>query len=178
MAAKPNRKSTPTNQEERTMKLITVSTLALILIGTPVLAAGTHGGGHDDEMGAGKPGKEAAVDRTVVISMSEKDDGQMLYEPNALQVKEGETIRFTINNIGELEHEFVLDSHNKNMEHKEVMAKFPEMEHDDPNAIRLMEGTSGEIIWTFSKAGPFEFACLIPGHYESGMKGDITVAAK
>ncbi|TIQ58561.1 MAG: hypothetical protein E5X61_02555 [Mesorhizobium sp.] len=26
------------------------------------------------------------------------------------------------------------------------------------------------------RAGEFGFACLIPGHYDSGMKGDITVA--
>lgn len=158
------------------MNLITGSTLALILLGTPALAAGTHGGGHHDEMDAGKPGKASAVSRTVEIFMSEKDDGQMLFEPTSLQVVEGETIRFTIKNTGEIEHEFVLDSHHKVMEHKAIMAKFPEMEHDDPNAVRLMEGTSGEIIWTFSKTGTFEFACLIPGHYESGMKGDITVA--
>lgn len=160
------------------MKLITSSTVALILLATPALAAGTHGGGHHDEMDAGMPGNASHVSRTVEVSMSEKDDGRMLFEPASLQVAEGETIRFTINNIGEIEHEFVLDSHHKNMEHKEIMAKFPEMEHDDPNAVRLMQGTSGEIIWTFSKTGTFEFACLIPGHYESGMKGDVTVAAK
>jgi len=160
------------------MKLITSSTLGLVLLGTTAFAAGTHGGGHNDEMDAGKPGKAAAVNRTVEISMTEKDDGRMLFEPASLQIVQGETIRFTIKNIGEIEHEFVVDSHDMNMKHKASMAKFPEMEHDDPNAIRLMEGTSGEIIWTFSKAGTFEFACLIPGHYESGMKGDVTVAAK
>jgi uncharacterized cupredoxin-like copper-binding protein len=57
------------------------------------------------------------------------------------------------------------------------MEKFPEMEHDDPNAVRLVEKTDGEVIWTFSNAGDFEFGCLIPGHYESGMKGTVTVAA-
>jgi Cu/Ag efflux protein CusF len=51
-----------------------------------------------------------------------------------------------------------------------------DMEHDDPNSVRLDEGKSGEVIWTFSKAGTFEFACLIPGHYESGMHGPITVS--
>jgi len=55
------------------------------------------------------------------------------------------------------------------------MAKM-DMEHDDPNSVRLDEGASGEVIWTFSNAGTFEFACLIPGHYEAGMHGPITVA--
>ncbi|MEK1895610.1 MAG: copper oxidase, partial [Rhizobium sp.] len=26
--------------------------------------------------------------------------------------------------------------------------------------------------------GEFKFACLIPGHYEAGMHGDVTVAGK
>jgi uncharacterized cupredoxin-like copper-binding protein len=56
------------------------------------------------------------------------------------------------------------------------MEKFPEMEHADPNAIRLAPGARGEIIWTFANAGEFSFACLVPGHYDSGMKGDISVA--
>ena len=79
-------------------------------------------------------------------------------------------------NKGETDHEFVMDGHAEIMEHKELMEKFPEMEHDDPNAIRLAPGETGEIVWTFAKAGEFQFGCLIPGHYESGMKGDITVS--
>jgi uncharacterized cupredoxin-like copper-binding protein len=68
-----------------------------------------------------------------------------------------------------------MDSPEAILEHKVLMERFPEMEHDDPNAIRLQPGARGEIIWTFSKAGEFAFGCLIPGHYEAGMKGDITV---
>jgi Cu/Ag efflux protein CusF len=55
------------------------------------------------------------------------------------------------------------------------MAKM-DMEHDDPNSVRLDSGMEGEVIWTFANEGTFEFACLIPGHYESGMHGPITVA--
>ena len=77
-----------------------------------------------------------------------------------------------------LDHEFVLDEKAKNAEHRELMMKFPEMEHDDPNAIRLEAGEKGNIVWTFSNTGTFEFACLIPGHYESGMHGAVEVSAK
>ena len=70
----------------------------------------------------------------------------------------------------------MLDSHKEIMKHKAVMEKFPEMEHDDPNSVRLEEGKNGEVIWTFSNGGKFEFACLIPGHYEAGMKGAIKVS--
>ena len=71
-----------------------------------------------------------------------------------------------------------MDKQEAILEHKALMEKFPEMEHDDPNAIRLAPGKRGEIVWTFSKAGTFAFGCLIPGHYEAGMKGDIAVAGK
>ena len=113
---------------------------------------------------------------TAGTMMIETDDGDMIFDTKSLEVKAGETIRFAIQNKGELEHEFVLDTIEKNAEHKTLMQEFPEMEHDDPNAIRLDEGKSGEIIWSFTNAGTFEFACLIPGHYESGMFGSITVA--
>ena len=55
------------------------------------------------------------------------------------------------------------------------MEKNPEMEHDEPNGKRLEPKKSAEILWRFSKAGTFEFACLIPGHYETGMKGVVVV---
>ncbi|MBP6599957.1 MAG: hypothetical protein KA216_11010, partial [Giesbergeria sp.] len=33
----------------------------------------------------------------------------------------------------------------------------------------------GDIVWRFNRPGSFDFACLIPGHSEAGMKGTITV---
>ena len=135
-----------------------------------------HADGHA-EMSIGKPGTEADVTRTVDVTMLETDDGEMLFTPTSLDIAKGETIRFNIMNNGELEHEFVIDTLAGNAEHKELMAKF-DMEHDDPNSVRLDEGGSGEIIWTFANEGTFEFACLIPGHYESGMHGPITVGEK
>ncbi len=148
---------------------------ALLLFASPALASGTHDGGHDAMMAIGKAGEAARAKRTVTITMTESDDGQMLFKPAVLKVKEGETVRIKFINKGETDHEFVMDGHDEIMKHKDLMQKFPEMEHDDPNAIRLAPGAKGEIIWTFAKAGGFEFACLIPGHYESGMRGDITV---
>jgi|TARA_B110000211_G_scaffold186799_1_gene212112 uncharacterized cupredoxin-like copper-binding protein len=144
-------------------------------------AEDAHGGeGHADGhavMMIGKPGKEADVTRTIEVTMSENDDGEMLFEPTSLDIAKGETIRFSITNKGELEHEFVIDTLAGNAEHKEMMAKM-DMEHDDPNSVRLDEGGSGEVIWSFVNEGTFEFACLIPGHYESGMHGPITVSEK
>ena len=55
------------------------------------------------------------------------------------------------------------------------MKKNPDMEHDDPNAARLAPKKSGDIVWQFTQAGEFEYACLIPGHLEAGMRGTIIV---
>ena len=84
-------------------------------------------------------------------------------------------IKFIIKNAGTLDHEFFLNSFEHNAEHKIEMQKNPEMVHDEPNAQRLAPGKQIEILWKFSKAGTFEFACLIPGHYEAGMHGKVVV---
>lgn len=160
------------------MKTTTSALAAILALTGGALAAGSHAGGHGEAgmMAIGKPGVAADASRTVTITMMERDDGGMVFEPASLAVSEGETLRLKFVNKGELDHEFVMDVHDGIMEHKELMERFPEMEHDDPNSIRLAPGATGEIVWTFASAGDFGFACLIPGHYDSGMKGDISVS--
>ena len=147
-------------------------------LATSALASGTHEGGHNGAMAVGEPGKKAEATQTIRVSMKETDDGKMIFTPNTFKVRKGQTVVFAIKNAGELDHEFVLDQEEKVMEHKAVMEKFPDMEHDDPNAIRLAAGKSGEIIWKFTNDGTFKIACLVPGHYDAGMHGDVTVAKK
>ena len=60
-------------------------------------------------------------------------------------------------------------------EHYELMKKFPDMEHDEPNKVSLAPGKQGEVVWQFTKSGNVDFACLHPGHYEAGMKGLVKV---
>jgi len=55
------------------------------------------------------------------------------------------------------------------------MRKHPNMEHDEPYMAHVSPGKKGQIVWTFNRAGEFEFACLIPGHFEAGMIGRIVV---
>jgi uncharacterized cupredoxin-like copper-binding protein len=123
----------------------------------------------------GEPGDPKAPARTVTIAMVEKDDGRMVYVPNAIEVKLGEQIRFVLENKGQVDHEFVLGTEGEIDEHALLMKKFPEMEHNDPNMKRVPPGAEGELVWHFTVAGEFDFACLIPGHIESGMFGSITV---
>ena len=147
-----------------------ILTTALMAVAAPGFASPGH-----DEMAVGMPGEAADVDRTVEVSMVETEDAEMLFEPADMTFEKGETVRLVITNTGYLEHEFVLDTAEENAEHKAVMEEFPDMEHDDPNSLRLEPGESGEIVWTFANDGTFEYACLIPGHYESGMHGPLVV---
>lgn len=161
------------------MKQIFIAAAFVAASSAAAFAGGTHAGGHEKESGKiaiGEPGEAGEAKRTVNISMTEKDDGAMMFQPAILKVKKGETVRLKFFNKGQVDHEFVMDAHEGILEHKALMEKFPEMEHADPNSIRLAPGARGEIVWTFASAGEFAFACLIPGHYGSGMKGDISVA--
>lgn len=129
---------------------------------------------HDGHFSAGQPGDAKKPARTITVTMRD-DDGAMKFVPNQVDVKKGEQIHFVIENKGVLKHEFTLATVEENKKHGELMKKYPEMEHDDPNAKSVEPGKTAEILWQFNKAGTFEFACLIPGHYEAGMHGTATV---
>ena len=151
------------------MKKLLLSTSLVLFASTGAFADVGHA-----KMAVGMPGHTAKVDRSIDVTLLENDEGEMLIESEEMTIKQGETIRFNITNKGELEHEFVLDTLENNAEHKIEMAKM-DMEHDDPNRIRLDPGATGEVVWTFANAGTFEVACLIPGHYESGMHRAVSV---
>jgi uncharacterized cupredoxin-like copper-binding protein len=102
----------------------------------------------------------------------------MRYTPSEIQVRQGDTVRFIVKNNGTEKHETNLGTEKELLEHLEVMKKFPDMEHDEPNKVTLAPGKRGEIVWHFTKAGTVHFACLLPGHYEAGMKGKVSVAKK
>ena len=123
---------------------------------------------------AGEPGDPKKPARTIKVIMRE-DGKKMAFDPALITVRKGEQIRFVLENDGTDDHEFVLATAVENRKHAELMKKFPDMEHDDPNAKRLAAGEHGEILWKFTKAGTFEFACLIPGHREAGMLGKVIV---
>ena len=131
------------------------------------------GAAHDGHASAlGKPGDAKKVSRTVEITMSDA----MRFSPASVAVKRNETIRFVLKNEGKLKHEMVLGTIQELKEHAALMLKFPEMEHADPNQASVDAGKTGELIWQFTKAGTFDFACLQAGHYEAGMKGQVMVA--
>jgi len=147
---------------------------SLMVSGASLAGAGAKGHGHEDETAYGMPGNPKKHARVVKIIMKE-GDGTMSFEPNLVNVKKGEQILFKLKNIGELDHEIVIATLASNLKHAKEMARFPNMEHVDPNAKRLKPKASGEILWRFTKVGEFDMSCLIPGHREAGMTGKIIV---
>lgn len=122
----------------------------------------------------GKPGKVNKQTRTIKVDMIDA----MRFLPDTITVKEGETIRFVVTNSGRMMHEMVIGTPEKLKEHAAMMAKSPGMQHDAPYLAHVAPGKTGEIVWTFNRPGTFEFACLIAGHYEAGMRGTLVVTAK
>ncbi|MDC8773105.1 cupredoxin domain-containing protein [Roseateles albus] len=126
-----------------------------------------------EQMTFGIAGEAKAVNRTVQVSMSDA----MRFTPALIEVKQGETIKFVIKNEGKVMHEFVIGSKDSLAEHAAMMLKFPNMQHDEPYMAHVQPGGKGQIVWTFNRAGDFDFACLIAGHYQAGMVGRIQVLA-
>lgn len=148
-----------------------IALLSIIVFSSLAGASGEHAGGHGSADAIGRAGKPEKATRTITVDMSDA----MRFTPSAITVKRGETIRFVVKNSGKIPHEMVLGSEKELEDHYEAMKKHPEMEHADDNMVTVQPGKTGEIIWQFTKAGTVSFACLLPGHYEAGMKGEIKV---
>ncbi len=164
------------------MKKLTTILLATALLCT---AAATWAHGEETHVKPAGPvkkeqkawgiaGDAKSVGRTITFRMTDA----MRFDPDSITVKQGETIRFSIQNSGSVQHEMVIGTPKDLDEHAALMAKFPNMEHDEPYMAHVSAGKTGDIVWTFNRSGSFDFACLIAGHYQAGMRGKITVAAK
>lgn len=163
------------------MKIRNLYALATLTVLAPVALA--HGPARSGE-GDGTPrlfeqqpwgiaAGPGAADRTVTVRMSDA----MRFTPDHVTVRNGETIRFIVHNDGSVLHEMVIGTRAMLDEHAELMMKFPGMAHDEPWMAHVEPGERAEIVWTFNRDGRFEFACLLPGHYQAGMVGSIDVGA-
>ena len=142
----------------------------------------------------GQPAPTAKAARSVEVVMND-----MSFNPKAIKIKAGETVRFVLVNKGQLLHEFNLGDAAMHARHQQEMMKMQQsgmltptgmkemdhsamlgadhgMKHDDPNSVLVEPGKIAELTWTFDKAISLEFACNIPGHYQAGMVGTLTVS--
>ena len=164
----------------RTRLVLHVLATSLVFASAAVVAHGDedHGAApkkydaHKVEaMAFGQEGDPKKVTRTVKVSMADS----MRFTPGNVTVRRGATVRFLVHNDGKMLHEMVLGTPEELKAHAELMRKFPGMEHSDANMTHVKPNASGEIVWQFTQPGEFQFACLIPGHFEAGMVGKITV---
>ncbi|WP_443082459.1 cupredoxin domain-containing protein [Tepidimonas sp.] len=146
----------------------------------PLMAAGHGPHGHDTPRRAALPpeqkpwgiaGDPARISRTIDIRMG--DD--MRFRPDRITVRQGETVRLRAINRGRVMHELVIGTPEELAAHAELMKKHPGMEHDEPYMAHVAPGQRGDIVWHFNRPGNFQFACLIPGHFDAGMVGHIRV---
>lgn len=145
---------------------------AFALVTAAAIPAAAMAHDPDRHSPVGEPGNAKSVGRTIHVVMSDA----MRFSPENIAVKRGETIKFVVKNDGIEPHEFMLGEIKSLQEHAEVMRKHPTMVHDEPNAITVNPGQTGGLIWKFTASGRVDFACLIPGHFEKGMKGNIQVS--
>lgn len=124
-----------------------------------------------EEKSFGKAASPKRAKRTITIDMLDT----MRFKPDLIRIKRGEAVKFIIKNQGKMLHEIVFGTLAELQEHGELMKKFPSMEHDEPYMAHVAPGKTGEIVWQFTRAGEFNYACLLPGHFEAGMVGKIIV---
>lgn len=139
-----------------------------------------HKNGKDDAHAAkpyGKPGDPSRVRKFVFINATDN----MKFSKKTVKVRRGQTVKFILRNKGDQDHEMTIGDATTQAAHRREMAeaqkdgKLGHHAHGHSNAIYVKPGASKTLIWTFTKAGVFEFACNIPGHSEAGMKGKIVV---
>ncbi|OGO56941.1 MAG: hypothetical protein A2Z32_01040 [Chloroflexi bacterium RBG_16_69_14] len=128
---------------------------------------GMMGPGAADIGSAPDPGSPGFVAGTTsaprVVRIIARD--ALRFYPDVVVVKQGETITFEVTTMGRTSHEFMVGPA---AEVAADTAGTPEIAD-----IAMMQTKS--LTYTFTGAGPFAFACHVPGHFEAGMAGTIAV---
>ena len=147
----------------------------------------------DKNMKIGSKGDETDVTRVIKVVMYDN-----YYEPSSFQIKEGETVKFEVENAGMLVHEFNIANKMMHMKHQPEMLKMAEngillafsidkekmkkmakmdksMGHSHSNSVLLEPKQKGDIIWKFDNAVNIEVACNVPGHYQAGMIAKVNI---
>ncbi len=142
----------------------------------------------DKSMKIGKKGKQEDVTRIIKVLMYDN-----YFEPSSFTVQPGETIKFEVENVGELVHEFNIANQTMHKDHQSEMQKLVEMEiiladsidkismmdksmaHSHANSVLLEPKESKNLIWKFENASNIEIACNVPGHYDVGMIAKLEI---
>lgn len=125
---------------------------------------------HMDDDAAHTDDDAVVADREIEITLSD-----FAFEPGAVEVTAGESVKFMLTNVGVIEHEFRLTTEHAAEEH----VASGHAGHDDEAAsghghgeviVLVPAGESESVVVTFDEHAEFDVvACLIPGHFEAGM---------
>ncbi len=166
------------------LTLFTMIAFSIVIISQIHAAGEGHHRHHSHDkhkpqmIAGGKPGKVSDINRTIEIVATD----EMKFSIAALEVKDGETIKFILINKGDTAHDFTIGTPEMQKAHQIEMSKMMEamdtpeghkMDHNDPNALFLNPGEKKVLIWKFKQTAKLEFGCNVPGHYQAGMKGPI-----
>lgn len=169
----------------RSMLTYGLLTGAAVLIGSIGAAQWLHvhpewaASGADHHHSEPTPLVAQVVSRSVSVHM----DDTMRFTPDTIAVQAGETVRFVVHNGGAVPHEFVLGSDQEIAAHAALMREIAvgqavHHQHGGGATLSVAPGAMGELVVTFAQPGTVEMACLVPGHFEAGMRGRIQVGTQ
>lgn len=117
----------------------------------------------------------ASPEPTVVREVSVTMTDDLRFEPDAVTVTAGETVRFVVHNAGATDHEFLIGDETEQATFAAEMADGHAATHAGDAGVALGPGETGEFRYTFDEPGDLLIGCHEPGHYEGGMVARITV---
>ena len=123
--------------------------------------------GDDDDKSSSTPTDDSAT-TTTTISASE-----FAFAPATIDAKAGE-IRIALRNDGRFPHELEIIKTDKAPDALEVKGKRAVVE-GDVGEIETIQGGESKTGTFDLDAGSYIYICNIPGHYEDGMHGKLTV---
>jgi uncharacterized cupredoxin-like copper-binding protein len=129
-----------------------------------MMAGGAVGGSAANGPGPGESGFVAgtiASPRTVRLWAGPG----YAFSPGTITVARGETVTFVVTTMGPTVHEFMVGPADA------VAADAP----GTPEIADIGMMTTKSLTVTFDGPGPYAFACHVDGHYEAGMRGEITI---
>ena len=148
------------------------------LAAVAVAAAGAACGGLGDATttgGSALPFGSAADPRDATTTIEVETLDSMAFSPEEVTVERGDVVLFVVENTGKLPHELTIGDEAEQQRHAEEMSDPGMTAHDHPFSVLVAPGETKEIAWEFGEAGDFLYGCHVPGHYEAGMVGTITV---
>ncbi len=151
---------------------MTRSRSVLIVTTTAIALLAAACGSDDDTSTSTSTGDDP---RTVEVDMVD-----IAFEPDTIEVTEGETVRFVFTNTGEIAHDAFIGDSDAQDDHEAEMREGDGDAHgghgdDDSEAVTVEPGDTAELTHTFEAGDAIEIGCHQPGHYDAGMKLAIDV---